>query len=211
MNIKASRLSKILIADDHILVAGALASALELRGEFQTDLSYDLNSTLQKLDVDDTYNVILLDVNMPGMNGLFGVQRVVEKAFNSFVVLFSSSVDERFLDHAIRLGARGLIPKSLPLRSLQSILKLVESGEVFVPALLPTDTQNFITQSDLNDVERNMMKLVSAGMTNRQISYQLDMSEAKIKMLMMRVCTKLGARNRAHAAMLATKLGILDL
>ncbi len=124
---------KILLADDHNLLAEAVGNMLNaLPGnEAITTDSYDgiLSLLAEHSDVD----IVLLDLKMPGMVGLASVKSVIEKSAPAKVVLFTGMVDRHFLHSALELGCKGLIPKTMPLQSLNSVLQLIMSGQTFVP------------------------------------------------------------------------------
>ena len=123
---------KLAIADDHKLLADAVASMLRGEGTFDVSSCYDLDSLL-KLLAQDNFDVVLLDLRMPGMTGLDSVGQVVKAARDGNVVLFTGQIDRHVLDKALALGVRGLIAKTMPLRSLGSIIELINSGQIFVP------------------------------------------------------------------------------
>ena len=200
---------RILLADDHRLIAEAVSAALLKSGIFSVDLSDSLASTLQACSNEAPYDIVMLDLRMPGMDGMSSVKSVVDCAKTAYVVLFSANTDSRLVSQAIQVGARGLIPKTLPLQSLESVLRLVQSGQMFIPVdvqvpALPQD------QSTLASSELVILQMAASGMTNKHIANSLDVNEAKIKMHMRTICRKLDARNRAHAAMIGTERGIID-
>ena len=201
---------KIAIADDHKLLADAVSSMLGGEGGFETSCCYDLASLL-KLSERDKFDVILLDLKMPGMSGLDSVAQVVRAARDGYVVLFTGQVDRHVLDKALELGVRGLIAKTMPLRSLGSIIELISSGQIFVPvgADFPGSTTDLENNHGLNDKELYVLRLAADGMTNKEIAREMGATEVIIKMHMRSICRKLGARNRAHAAIISRERSLL--
>jgi two-component system nitrate/nitrite response regulator NarP len=108
------------------------------------------------------------------------------------------------------LGVRGLIPKTMPLQSLVSVLRLIESGQMFVPADTMDDKQGAGDRDKLSDVELHVLRLAAAGLTNKHIANDMNQSETTIKMHMRTICKKLGARNRAHAAVIGRDMSIIE-
>jgi two-component system nitrate/nitrite response regulator NarP len=194
---------KILIADDHVLLAHAISVTLHRSPEFEVSVCYTLQGVLEELNA-NTYDVILLDLRMPGMHGLASIGDVIGLAGAANVVLFTGQVDRQFLDDAIKLGMKGYIPKTLPLKSLEIALKLIETGQTFIPHIdsavehLQDDKRPAIT-----DRELHVLRLVADGETNKEIARALANTETQVKMLMRNICMKLAARNRAHACMIA--------
>lgn len=201
---------KIAIADDHKLLADAVSSMLGGEGGFETSCCYDLESLLKLLGR-DKFDVVLLDLKMPGMSGLDSVAQVVRAARDGYVVLFTGQVDRHVLDKALELGVRGLIAKTMPLRSLGSIIELISSGLIFVPvgADFPGSTTDLENNHDLNDKELYVLRLAADGMTNKEIAREMGATEVIIKMHMRSICRKLGARNRAHAAIISRERSLL--
>jgi DNA-binding NarL/FixJ family response regulator len=201
---------KIAIADDHKLLADAVSSMLGGEGGFETSCCYDLESLLKLLGW-GKFDVILLDLKMPGMSGLDSVAQVVRAAREGYVVLFTGQVDRHFLDKALELGVRGLIAKTMPLRSLGSVIELISSGQIFVPvgADFPGSTTDLENDHGLNDKELYVLRLAADGMTNKEIAREMGVTEVIVKMHMRSICRKLGARNRAHAAIISRERSLL--
>ena len=201
---------KIAIADDHKLLADAVSSMLGGEGGFETSCCYDLESLLKLLGW-GKFDVILLDLKMPGMSGLDSVAQVVRAAREGYVVLFTGQVDRHFLDKALELGVRGLIAKTMPLRSLGSVIELISSGQIFVPvgADFPGSTTDLENDHGLNNKELYVLRLAADGMTNKEIAREMGATEVIVKMHMRSICRKLGARNRAHAAIISRERSLL--
>ena len=201
---------KIAIADDHKLLADAVSSMIGGEGGFETSCCYDLESLLKLLER-GKFDVILLDLKMPGMSGLDSVAQVVRAACDGYVVLFTGQVDRHVLDKALELGVRGLIAKTMPLRSLGSIIELISSGQIFVPvgADFPGSTTDLENNHGLNDKELYVLRLAADGMTNKEIAREMGATEVIVKMHMRSICRKLGARNRAHAAIISRERSLL--
>ncbi|SLN49164.1 Transcriptional regulatory protein DegU [Aquimixticola soesokkakensis] len=192
----------ILLADDHQMVCDALKRVLSEDHGFQVDIAHDLEGTLRGLAT-GAYDVVLLDLSMPGMDGLAGLRRVVFAAPDSHVVLFSGNADDRTVWAAIDAGAKGYIPKSLSSQSLASTLQLVASGQQFVPLSVSRSAALRTENTPLSAQEIHILTSVANGKTNREIALDLELAEITIKVKMRAICTRLGAKNRTHAAMLA--------
>lgn len=202
-------MSRVLLADDHLLIAESVSLSLSMTDGFTVDLSDSLATTLDKLKTEMPYDIVMLDLRMPGMDGITSIKRVVDAAGPANVVLFSANADPHTVSRAIDVGVRGLVPKTLPLRSLASVLRLIQSGQMFIPADR-TQKSESRDQSVLSESELAVLQMAASGMTNKHIANNLDMNEAKIKMHMRTICRKLEARNRAHAAMIGRDMGIVD-
>ncbi len=200
----------IVIADDHNLVRDAVAETLVAEGGFTATCVGDLPSALVALQGAEPVDLLLLDVFMPGMAGIGSIQQLLAKHPDLKVVLFSGSVSSEFVFQTLQAGVKGYVPKTLPLRSLTSALRLVLSGQVFLPMSLLSEAdgaagfdQRGDSQKLLTPKEVNILKLVSDGKTNKEIAWALGASEVTVKMYLRTVFNKLGASNRTHAVMLA--------
>ena len=200
----------IVIADDHNLVRDAVAETLIAEGGFTATCVGDLPSALVALQGAEPVDLLLLDVFMPGMAGIGSIQQLLAKHPDLKIVLFSGSVSSEFVFQTLQAGVKGYVPKTLPLRSLTSALRLVLSGQVFLPMSLLSEAdgpagfdQRGDSQKLLTPKEVNILKLVSDGKTNKEIAWALGASEVTVKMYLRTVFNKLGASNRTHAVMLA--------
>jgi len=201
---------RVLIADDHRMISEVMAIFLTSSGDFTVDLAETLDKALEKLNETGGYDIVMLDLMMPGMVGTDGIDKVIAGNGNGSVVLFTSRVDRFTLDRALDLGVKGVIPKTMPAKSLISALRLVHSGETFLPS---TTIENRISHEKkanaLSETELFILRLAAAGYTNKQIANDIDQNETSIKMYMRSICSKLNARNRAHAAMIGRDLKLL--
>lgn len=198
----------ILIADDHELVKDAVALALSQNGEFVVSTASSLADTVSYLEEHGNIDVVMLDLVMPGMEGVSSVKKVVELNGDGAVVLFSGNADPRLLDQAINAGCAGLIPKSLPLKSLSSVLKFIHSGQVFMPMIAQLD-QDKVKSVKFTARDISILISVADGKTNKEIARQLSVSEVTIKARMRSICSKLGASNRTSAVTNARSAGII--
>jgi two-component system, NarL family, nitrate/nitrite response regulator NarL len=194
---------KVLIADDHALLSQAISDSLSRSTDFDVATTFTLQGTLDELGA-RSHDVVLLDLRMPGMHGLASITEVISKAGEGKVVLFAGQIDRQFLDDAIALGVKGFIPKTLPLKSLEIALRLIATGQTFIPH---TDTTSAAQADDkrppLSDREVHVLRLAADGETNKEIAREISNTETQVKMIMRNICMKLAARNRAHACIIA--------
>jgi two-component system nitrate/nitrite response regulator NarP len=203
-------MTRVLLADDHRLIGEAVAAMLANTGRFQVETAETFDEAVECLKNSDAFDIVMLDLRMPGMVGMESVRRIVEDAGKGQVVLFSATADRHTLNRAMELGVRGLIPKTMPLQSLVSVLRLIESGQKFVPTSAMNEKQGAAEHEKLNDVELYVLRLAASGLTNKHIANDLDQSETTVKMHMRSICKKLGARNRAHAAVIGRDTALID-
>lgn len=195
----------VLIADDHQLVRDTLAHYLAAQPDIAVTTVDSLDRALSEISGHGAFDVVLLDASMPGMRGVSSVDEVVTANTGGAVVVFSGNVSREYVTAAISHGAMGFIPKTLPSRSLVSTIRLIASGEVFVPSsfLAENDEDESDVLANLSSQERIVLMRVCEGDTNKEIAREMNLSEVTIKMYMRSICSKLGAKNRTHAAIIA--------
>ena len=192
---------RILIIDDHLLVAETLGGFLKSIN-YQVVFSTSIHNARSILAKDSGFDIVLLDLRLPHLLSIQEVESIVLAAKSAKTLLFSAHADKQTIIRAIEVGARGFVPKTFSLASLQSVLNLVASGQIFVPAEL---SENALEKYDttLSDTELFVVREISSGLTNKQVAVDLNISEASVKMHMRMICKKLGAKNRAHAVSIA--------
>jgi two-component system nitrate/nitrite response regulator NarP len=202
---KSSKPISILIADDHQLVREMMYAYISNQDGFEVTLANSYHDALAKIDADGSIDVILMDAQMPGMDGIVSIESFVRAHPNSSVVVFSGTVSNEYVQEALLAGAKGYIPKSLPFKSLLSAITLIASGEVFVPSTFSSANKDAAKSRhfNLSDSELAVLRKVRAGWSNKEIAREMDSTEVTIKMHMRAICTKLGAKNRTQAAVIA--------
>ena len=177
-----------------VMTASTLGQAIELAGDAR--------------DLD----VVALDLNMPDMNGLEGLSRMRKVLKKDVpIALMDHALNQKQMRDALRVGAAGFLPYSMASDALVGALRLMASGEIFIPV---TDTDNVqFTKSSpkekfLSSREREVLDGLLSGHSNRQIADRIGLSEVTIKYHLKSLRSKLGARNRTHAALRAIELGI---
>ena len=197
----------VLLADDHQLVAEVLAAHLRSQGTFEAEVASSLTEALTMVDARGGYDVVLLDLCMPGMDGLNGLTRMIEANHNRPVALLSGNLPSSTVKQAMKLGASSCIPKTLPARSLVNAINFVAAGEIFLSAkILDSEVESDDPLGKLTAKERLVMDGLAVGLMNKEIGRKLSLSEATIKMYVRSICGKLGVKNRTQAALLATQV-----
>jgi DNA-binding NarL/FixJ family response regulator len=199
---------RILVVDDHLLLAETVVLALSSTGAMEVEAVSGIDDALKRIAESGRFEVILLDYSMPGGDGLAGLRHVIA-ANGKGVAVFSGVATPAVIERALAEGAMGFIPKTLPLKSLESAVRMIAQGEVFVP-------YNYVLQvmgkdeptTNLKPRERQVLQLVCEGAQNKEIAFKLKLSEVIVKADVKSICRKLGVRNRTEAAMMARNEGL---
>ena len=197
---ESKRLS-IMIADDHALVSEAIAAVLSAQADFDVSTVSSGHAAIAALNAKAPVDILLLDIGMPGINGIDSVANFVKLTAPGFVVVFSGRGYSDFVRMAISVGARGFIPKTMPLGALESILRLIASGQIFVPMEMTGAKAGKPNVGSLTEREKAVMAFVAEGKSNKEVAHALALNEVTIKMVMRAACKKLSAKNRTEAAM----------
>lgn len=202
----------VLIADDHKLLAESLELYLSADGGFATDRAESLDEAMGCIAAKGGYDVILLDLDMPGMAGLSGIERAITANSPGRVVLFSGQARQEAALRAMELGAAGFMPKTLSPKSLVAAIRFVAAGETYFPSSMArTRARNTSQPGDiqLSNRELQVLRGICDGRTNKDIAADLSLTEVTVKMYVRSVCTKLKAANRTQAAITALATGIV--
>ncbi|CAM4047649.1 MULTISPECIES: response regulator transcription factor [Vibrio] len=197
----------IVIADDHPLFRNALFQSVHMAISGANLLEADsLNSLLDLLRKQDDVDLILLDLKMPGANGMSGLMQLRSEFPDIAVVVISASEEPSVVSQVKSHGAFGFIPKSTDMRSLISALNQVLNGDQFFPAELAKQAERYSDITDklasLTPQQYKVLAMLADGLLNKQIAYELDVSVATIKAHMTAIFRKLGVTNRTQAVIL---------
>lgn len=206
----------ILIADDHPLFRGALRQALDsllpsvnvLEASGSDELSQTLNQTS---DVD----LILLDLNMPGVEGFSGLLYLRAQHPEIPVIIISGMDEPAVIRRSVEFGASGFIPKSLDVDIMGTAISAVLNGDTWIPADVDLNAAEDAETADLarrmatlTPQQIRVLKMLSEGLLNKQIAYELSVSEATVKAHVSAILDKLNVDSRTQAVIVAAKIGV---
>jgi DNA-binding NarL/FixJ family response regulator len=204
---------KILHADDHSLFREGLGFFLKLLHAQAVALeASSLQSALDKLALEWPVDLLLLDLEMPGMNGLEGFYTIRRRYPNLPVAIVSGVNDARIIRQLIDGGARGYIPKLAKSEQLMDALRRILQGEVYLPEALFIPASGSAAggqMSALTSRQQQILPLLAEGMPNKQIADVLGVTEGTIKQHLKDLFRRLEADNRTQAVKQAQRLGWL--
>jgi DNA-binding NarL/FixJ family response regulator len=208
---------RFLIADDHPLFREALVSALV--PYFPTLIVTEVGSIdemQQALNTENRYDLVLLDLTMPGGEWFNGLTYLVESHPDVPVAVVSASDDIEIISQAMTLGASAFIPKSTPTQMIASAITKVIKGETWLPEELKEQidavsaglTNILLGFKELTPKQLEVLRCVREGMMNKQIAHEMNVTEATIKAHISAALKKLGINTRTQAVLLMDKLKI---
>jgi len=206
---------KFVIADDHPLFRGALKQAIAGLGDVSSVLEAgDFESVKALVAAHDDIDIVLLDLSMPGASGLSGLISLRGIHATVPVVIVSAHDDPETIRRALELGASGFISKSASMDDIRSAIEAVLSGEITAPGDIDLGVERDPEISDLikrlqslTPQQTRVLGMLAEGLLNKQIAYELGVSEATIKAHVSAILQKLGVDSRTQAVILLSKIG----
>lgn len=210
-NVSQGKIS-VLIADDHRLLAETLEAYLLADGGFAVDRAETFDEALAAISAAGGYDVVLLDLGMPGMPHFAGIEQAITANNRGKVVLFSGRAGEEVALRAIEVGGAGFIPKSLSVSSFAAVIRFIAAGETYLPPFFARSRVNMPGSAErltLSNRELEILRRICRGQKNKDIAAELDLTEVTVKAYVRSLCTKLNASNRTQAATMALASGIV--
>ncbi|MCC7201751.1 MAG: response regulator transcription factor [Nitrospirae bacterium] len=218
---------RLLIVDDHQVVREGLSSILTTRGDIDVvGMARDGSEAVEKAR-QLSPDVVLMDISMPGMNGVEATRQIKQENPQTGIVVLSMYAEEEYIFDLIRAGATGYLLKDSDSSQIANAIRAVSRGEsmihpVVVSKILSEFTQLSYSHSmkeekggkrkyDLSDREITVLKLVAEGKTNKEIAKDLRISEKTVKNHTRSIFHKLNVSDRTQAAIQAIKEGLIDI
>ena len=209
----------VMIADDHSMIREGLKQLLELEGNFKVIAeACDGVECLNKLET-VTPDVLLLDINMPNMNGLEVLQKMKEKRMKIKVLVLTIHSEVEYLLKAVDIGVNGYLLKDSESAELKKAILAVVNGENYIqPSLIPVLNSKMIDRDkdvmkieSLTRRELEVLKNLSIGMYNKEIAEKLDISERTVKNHISNIFKKIEVTDRTQAAVFAIRNNLITI
>lgn len=214
--------TRILIVDDQRLMREGLRTLLELEADF--DVAGEAGDGAAALEAYESEkpDIVLMDIRMPGMDGVEATRRLRARHPGARVIILTTFDDEAYVFDGLRAGAQGYLLKDLSGDELATAIRTVMAGGALIepsvarkvfaefarlaPAARPLDAG---LAEPLTEREREVLRGVAEGLSNREIGQKLFLTEGTVKNYVTSVLQKIGARDRTQAALRAKELGLL--
>lgn len=220
---------KLLLADDHILFRDAL---VEYIGRAEPDaevvIARDVHEVMETMKQHHDIDLVLLDLRMPGMNGLQGLEKLRQECPDTPVAMISGLAEKEDVEQAIALGASGYFPKTMSGKALMAGIRQVLQGSSYVARdhntneIMPSYHNGSQSASSaataagnadggeyrLTPREKDVIRYLVTGASNKEIARALDLQVVTVKLHVRSICRKMGVENRTQAALIAQKRGI---
>jgi DNA-binding NarL/FixJ family response regulator len=211
---------RVVLADDQTLIRQGIRSLLELAGDFNVVGEAEDGEQALHMIVDLHPNVALLDVRMPGLDGLATLRALRDKGDPTPIVLLTTFDDDAVLLEAVRVGVAGFLLKDVDVEDLAQVLRAAAAGKrVALPAVSERSEREArhigaafaasVLPEELTPRELEVLRLIAGGFSNREIAHALGTAEGTVKNQASSVLSKLGVRDRTRAVLKALELGWL--
>ncbi len=205
---------RIVIADDHPLFRGALRQALsDIDADLQIEEAGSLDDVITILEARAEPDLILLDLKMPGVQGFSGLMYLRAQYPGVPVVVVSANDDPPAIRRSLDFGASGFVPKSMSVTEMRTAVRDVLNGEVWVPPGLDLsqtddseDARIAARLATLTPQQVRVLMMLTQGLLNKQIAYELGVSEATIKAHVSAILQKMNVESRTQAVIAASRI-----
>ena len=214
MSVSETQLHRLVIADDHPLFRGALREAVSgVLGNAEIGEAATFEEVTEHLERGGEVDLILLDLRMPGVRGFSGLMYLRAQYPGVPVVVVSANDDPAVIRRCMEFGASGFFPKTLSADALRAALTRVLQGEVWTPPDVDiardadAESAAMIARlATLTPQQVRVLMMLSGGLLNKQIAYQLGVSEATVKAHVSAILQKLGVDSRTQAVIAAGRI-----
>jgi DNA-binding NarL/FixJ family response regulator len=213
---------KVLLADDHSLLRQGVRQILELERDIEIVGEASDGEEALELIKETNPDVILLDVNMPKLNGVEVARKIKEQRINVGIIVLTIHQDREYLFELVKIGISGYLLKDIDSNSLIKAIRVVHQGESYLHPEMTTyllKEFNRLNQSYKNNIEQNpltareqeVLQMIAQGKSNREIAKGLFISEKTVKNHLSNVFRKLEVNDRTQAVLYGLKNDLIEL
>lgn len=195
----------ILIVDDHPLFREAIETVLEgLSGDLTLDHAISLAATMKRLAGPQRYDLVMLDLDLSDCSALEGLAEIRANYPNQAIVVVSATETRSVMERCLTFGARGFIPKSSPISDIREAISVILEGERWLPRSANLEIEK--PALPLTPTQTRILNGVMHGKLNKQIAFDIGITEATVKAHMTDIFRRLGVSNRTQAVIAAREL-----
>lgn len=203
---------RILLADDHPLTRSGIAEFVRREESFELVAEADDGAEAWEKIKELRPDVALLDIRMPGYDGVTVAQKVKNEGLNTAIVMLTSYDAQQYVIASLRAGARGFVLKTVSPKELTTAINTVAKGGLYLDPEVASvmGEQDFIPEQ-LSVREREVLLLAAKGLSSKEVAKKLFISERTVQTHLASIYDKLGSRNKTEALLLALKYGVVTL
>jgi DNA-binding NarL/FixJ family response regulator len=202
---------RVLIVDDHVFLRDGIRAIIQSQSDLE--VVGEAEDGAEALDQFTALrpDVTLMDLQMPRMNGVEAIERIIARAPNARIIVLTTYSGDAQALRALKAGAVGYLLKSGLRKELLETIRSVHNGGKHLNADIATEIAIHVAQDALTEREVQVLTLAAAGNSNRQIAGRVSVAEETVKGYMKAIFSKLGAQDRTHAVTIAAKRGIIQI
>ncbi len=202
---------RIIAVDDHPLLRQGIASLIA--GQSDLTLVAEASNGREAIQQFRTHrpDVTLMDLQMPEMNGIDAIIAIRGEFPEAHIIVLTTYAGDVQALRALKAGARAYLLKNLLHKELLDTIRAVHAGKKMMSPEVSFELAEHVTDDALTPAEVRVLRLVAAGNANKEIAAQLSLSEETVKSQVRSILSKLGAKDRTHAAMVGLKRGIIEI
>lgn len=202
---------RILIVDDHPVVRAGLTSMLAMQPGIEVTGSVSSGEEALGILEKKSVDLVMLDLRMPGMNGIDTMLAIKRKAIPVHIIVLTSYETDEDIYRAIQAGAEGYLLKNTSQREMSDAIHAVCAGSRYIPHSIASRLAERMTRSNLTPRELEILKILAKGLTNKQIGHALGISENTVRNHINSIIEKLDVSDRTEATKTAIQRGIIDV
>ncbi|MGA3129920.1 MAG: response regulator transcription factor [Terracidiphilus sp.] len=205
-----SKMIRILAVDDHALLRKGLAAVINAEPDLK--LVAEAANGENAIEKFRTHrpDVVLMDLQMPVLNGIEATIRILSEFSDARIIVLTTYKGDAQVLRALRAGARAYLLKGHDRELIETIHAVME-GRKRIPPEVAAELAEHATDDELSEREIEVLKLIAAGNSNKQIADRLSVAEATVKSRVTNILSKLSASDRAHAVTIGLKRGIIEI
>jgi DNA-binding NarL/FixJ family response regulator len=211
MNKREKRAIRILIVDDHPVVQAGLSSMLATHEEVEVIGSASSGDEALMMVRQDMPDILLLDLRMPGMNGIDTLHALKEMKASVRVIILTSFETDENIYRAVQAGAQGYLLKNTSQCQMLEAIATVHAGKRYIPNQIAARLAERMLRSNLTARESEILEMLAKGLTNKQIGSALTISENTVRNHVNSIMEKLEVSDRTEAVAVAIQQGIIQI
>jgi two-component system, NarL family, response regulator len=202
---------RILAVDDHPLLRKGIAALVNAEPDLK--LVAEASSGKEAIESFRLHrpDVTLMDLQLPDLDGIEAIYRILSEFPEARIVVLTTYTGDAQVVRALRAGARAYLLKGYVHRELLETIRTVHAGRRRIPPDIAAELAEHVTEDELSSREIDVLRLIAAGNSNKQIADQLSIGEATVKSHVTNILSKLNANDRAHAVTIGLRRGIIAL
>ncbi len=205
------KIIRVLVADDHHVVRSGIAASIGLEDDLAVVAEADSGEQVLAKYEASKPDVVLMDLRLPGMNGIEATAALVQAVPDARVIMFTTYEGEEDIYRAMQAGARGYLLKSAPRDELLRAIRAVAGGERYLPPALANRLAERMASNDLSPREHEVLQLIGRGRSNKEIASALGIAEDTVKRHVTNLLAKLRVLDRTQATTEAIRRGLIHL